>query len=119
MDDEDETEETLTNISLGGLSFVSPHALDVLQKVRICIPLIKQDNFLEGRAVWCEKARSGYEVGLEFERSQEVFRLRMIEQIRHIEHYRNEIERQEGRKLSTEEAAKEWISQYAGDFPAL
>jgi len=119
VDDEDDGDETLTNISLGGLSFVSSQALDVLQKVRVCIPLIKRDNFLEGRVVWCEKARKGYEVGLEFDSSQEVFRLRMIEQICHIEHYRNEIESQEGRKLSTEEAAKEWISQYAGDFPAL
>lgn len=119
VDDDDDGEETLTNISLGGLSFVSTQALDVLQKVRVCIPLIKQDNFLEGRVIWCEKARNGYEVGLEFDSSKEVFRLRMIEQICHIEHYRNEVQRIEGRELSTEEAAKEWISQYAEDFPAL
>lgn len=119
VDDDGDGDETLTNISLGGLSFVSPNALDVLQKVRVCIPLIEQDNFLEGRVVWCEKAKNGYEVGLEFDRSEEVFRLRMIEQICHIEHYRKEIERLQGRALSTEEAAKEWISEYAGDFPAL
>ena len=119
VDDDDDGDETLTNISLGGLSFVSPHALDVLQKVRVCIPIIKRDNFLEGRVVWCEKAKNGYEVGLEFARSEEVFRLRMIEQICHIEHYRREVERLQGRALSTEEAAKEWISEYAGDFPAL
>ncbi|MCP4188796.1 MAG: PilZ domain-containing protein [Gammaproteobacteria bacterium] len=119
VEDDDEREETLTNISLGGLSFISTQALDVLQKVRVCIPLIKQDNFLEGRVVWCEKVQNGYEVGLQFERSKEVFRLRMIEQICHIEHYRKEVENQEGRQLSTEEAAREWISLYAGDFPAL
>ena len=117
--EDDEGEETLTNISLGGLSFVSTQALDVLQKVRVCIPILKEDNFLEGRVVWCEKSRQGYEVGLEFDSSKEVFRLRMIEQICHIEHYRKEVETQEGRKLSTEQAAKEWISRYAGDFPAL
>ena len=117
--DDDDGEETLTNISLGGLSFVSPNALEVLQKVRVCIPIIKKDNFLEGRVVWCEKVKNGYEVGLEFERSEEIFRLRMIEQICHIEHYRKEIERLQGRELTTEEAAKEWISEYAGDFPAL
>ncbi|MDH5353595.1 MAG: PilZ domain-containing protein [Gammaproteobacteria bacterium] len=119
VDDSDDGDETLTNISLGGLSFVSPEALDVLQKVRVCIPLIKQNNFLEGRVVWCEKAKNGYEIGLEFDRSEEVFRLRMIEQICHIEHYRREVEQQQGRTLSIEEAAKEWISEYAGDFPAL
>ena len=119
VEDDDEGDETLTNISLGGLSFISKQALNVFQRVRVCVPLIKEDNFVEGRVIWCEKARNGYEVGLEFDSSKEVFRLRMIEQICHIEHYRKEIEREEGRKLSTEEAAKEWISQYAGDFPAL
>jgi hypothetical protein len=119
VEDDDEGDDTLTNISLGGLSFVSKQALKVLQRVRVCIPIIKEDNFVEGRVIWCEKARNGYEVGLEFDSSKEVFRLRMIEQICHIEHYRKEIERKEGRKLSTDEAAKEWISQYAGDFPAL
>ena len=117
--EDDDGDETLTNISLGGLSFLSQQAVDVFQRVRVCIPLIKEDNFIEGQVVWCEKARNGYEIGLEFDSSKEVFRLRMIEQICHIEHYRKEIERQEGRKLSTNEAAKEWISQYAGDFPAL
>jgi len=32
---------------------------------------------------------------------------------------RKEVEAQEGRKLNAQEAAKEWISKYAGDFPAL
>ena len=117
--EDDDGDETLTNISLGGLSFVSPQALNVFQRVRVCIPIIKEDNFIEGRVIWCEKARNGYEIGLEFDSSKEVFRLRMIEQICHIEHYRKEIERQEGRVLSTDDAAKEWISKYAGDFPAL
>ena len=118
-DADDDNDETLTNVSLGGLSFISHQPLETLEKVRVCIPILKKDNYLSGTVVWCEKAKGGYEIGLEFESSKEVFRLRMIEQICHIEHYRKEIERQQGRKLSTEEAAKEWISEYAGDFPAL
>jgi hypothetical protein len=42
----------------------------------------------------------------------------MIEQICHIEHYRKEVKLAEGRELSSEEAADEWIKRYAGDFPA-
>jgi hypothetical protein len=41
----------------------------------------------------------------------------MIEQICHIEHYRKEVKLVEGRELSSEEAADEWITRYAGDFP--
>lgn len=116
--DDDLEDQTLTNVSLGGLSFQSPHALGEGQKVRVSIPVLKGDNSLVGTVVWCESAKTGFEIGLEFENSKEIFRLRMIEQICHIEHYRNEVKLTEGRELSTNEAAKEWISRYAGDFPA-
>ena len=43
----------------------------------------------------------------------------MIEQICHIEHYRHEIEQVEGRKLNSEEAAREWIQRYASEFPVF
>ena len=119
-DENDETiDQTITNVSLGGLAFMSQTPLEVLQRVRICIPFLRQDNHLVGNVVWCEKSASGYEVGIEFEKSRDVFRLRMIEQICHIEHYRKEVERLEGRELSAQEAAGEWISKFAGDFPAL
>jgi len=119
-DENDETvDQTITNVSLGGLAFMSQQPLEVLERVRVCIPLLQQDNHLVGNVVWCEKSGKGYEVGIEFEKSRDVFRLRMIEQICHIEHYRKEVERLEGRALSAQEAAGEWISKYAGDFPAL
>ena len=119
-DENDETvDQTITNVSLGGLAFMSQTPLEVLQRVRICIPLLQKENLLVGNVVWCEKNRKGYEVGIEFEKSRDVFRLRMIEQICHIEHYRKEVEKLEGRTLSSQEAAGEWISKYAGDFPAL
>ena len=116
----DETsEQTLTNVSLGGLSFISPDPLEVLHRVRICFPILNIDSFLIGNVVWCEESDEGYEIGLEFESSKDVFRMRMIEQICHIEHYRKEVAQVEGRDLSTQEAAEEWISKYASDFPAL
>ena len=116
----DETsEQTLTNVSLGGLAFISPDPLEVFDRVRISFPILNPDSFLVGNVVWCEESEEGYEIGLEFESSKDVFRLRMIEQICHIEHYRKEVAQLEGRDLSTQEAAEEWISKFAGDFPAL
>ncbi len=114
----DGSDDTLTNVSLGGLSFISAQAIEAGQKVSVCIPILQQDNYLAGTVVWCEKSKKGYEIGLEFEGKKDVFRLRMIEQICHIEHYRKEIKIVEGRELNSEEAAKEWISRYADDFPA-
>ncbi len=117
-DSDDSEDETLTNLSLGGLSFNSKQPLEAGQKVSVCIPVLDDDNYLAGTVVWCEKSKNGFEIGLEFEGKKDVFRLRMIEQICHIEHYRKEIKLAEGRELSSEDAAKEWISRYAGDFPA-
>ena len=116
--DDDSADQTLTNVSLGGLSFQSPQALDTNQRVRVSVPVLKGDNSLVGTVVWCEASKNGFEIGLQFESSKEIFRLRMIEQICHIEHYRKEVMLTEGRELSTNQAAKEWISRYAGDFPA-
>ncbi|MDH3633803.1 MAG: PilZ domain-containing protein [Gammaproteobacteria bacterium] len=119
-DENDETvDQTITNVSLGGLAFVSHKPIELLERVRICIPVLNEENYLVGNVVWCEKAGSGYEIGIEFEKSRDAFRLRMIEQICHIEHYRKEIARLEGRELNPQEAAKEWITKYAGEFPAL
>jgi len=37
----------------------------------------------------------------------------------HIEDYRQSVSRIEGRQLSAEEAATEWIDRYARDFPSI
>ena len=119
-DENDETlDQTITNVSLGGLAFVSPKPFEVLERVQICIPFLEKDNTLVGNVVWCERSGSVWEIGIEFEKSRDAFRLRMIEQICHIEHYRKEVRQQEGRELTTQEAASEWIAKYASDFPAL
>lgn len=116
-DSADSEDTTLTNVSLGGLSFISKQPLKVGQNASVCIPMLQQDNYLGGTVVWCEKSNAGYEIGIEFEGSKDVFRLRMIEQICHIEHYRKEVKLVEGRELSSEQAAKEWITRYADGFP--
>jgi hypothetical protein len=117
--DDDETDLTITNVGLGGLAFLSSRPFEVLQRVTVTIPVLDQENQLTGNVVWCEKSDRGYEIGIEFEKSRDNYRLRMIEQICHIEHYRREVERVEGRKLDSHEAAQEWISAYAKDFPEL
>ncbi|MDJ0779695.1 MAG: PilZ domain-containing protein [Gammaproteobacteria bacterium] len=118
-DDHDDADQTITNVSLGGLAFISQEPLELLQRVRIAIPVLDQDNFLVGNVVWCDKADGAYEIGVEFEHGRDAYRLRMIEQICHIEHYRNEVARTEGRELSSQDAAREWIARFAGDFPSL
>ena len=111
--------EKLNNVSLGGLAFISTKALSIGQKVSVSFPLIDQQHSLSGEVVWSKPVDTGFEIGLQFEDPDEIYSLRMIEQVCHIEHYRQEVEQFEGRRLTSEEAAREWIGLYASEFPAL
>ena len=50
--------------------------------------------------------------------TNDAFTARMLEQIWQIMNYQSKLE-QEGRVLSIEEAALEWIDRYAAHFPQL
>jgi hypothetical protein len=119
QDIDENLDQTITNVSLGGLAFESQTPFTITDRVRITIPALERDNSLIGSVAWCDEADDGYVIGIEFEKSRDFFRMRMIEQICHIEHYRGEVLRTQGRELSAQEAAAEWISKYADDFPAL
>lgn len=112
-------DDTITNVSLGGLCFIASDRLDVDEAIQVKFPVLDEKKSLDGRVVWCSKTDRGYEVGLEFEDPEEVERLRMVDQICQIETFREKVEKERGRRLSSEEAAREWISRYAGEFSAL
>ena len=69
--------------------------------------------------VWSHFQRGYYQVGVEFDEHTTKFALRMVEQVCHIEQYRKEVLETEGRYLSHEKAAVEWIARYASKFPIL
>ena len=70
-----------------------------------------------GRVSWCRPEGNGFEIGIEFLNKDDMFSARMVEQVCHIEEYKQEVLLKEGRNLSSEEAALEWIKKYAKDFP--
>ncbi len=109
--------EYLKNVSFGGLSFSSKHKLAAGTVIKIKIPLIKPAFEVVGRVSWCRAENNQFEVGVEFLDKDDMFRARMVEQICHIEQYKQEVLKKEGRKLSGEKAALEWIKKYASHFP--
>ncbi len=117
--DESHPCDNLDNVSLGGIAFKSPRALRLGQNVSVSFPLLDESVSLGGKVVWNKKTDKGFLIGLEFEDPQALYQCRMIEQICHIQHYRQQVEQQEGRILSREQAANEWIHRYAQDFPPL
>lgn len=112
-------ENYLNDISYGGLSFRSNQMLARGMALLVCIPLVDPEFQIRGVVAWCRPNSGGFDAGVEFIEPEKFFKARMVEQICHIEHYRREIHEQEGRELSGEEAALEWIRKYAREFPKL
>ncbi len=111
---------TLNNVSFGGVCCVCSEPIEKGSSVKMKINCVNPDFEIKGVVVWCKPKNDVYEVGVEFIVSKDkIFLLRMVEQVCHIEHYRQEVLNNEGRELTSEDAAKEWIDKFADDFPPL
>ena len=110
-------EPHVVNVSHGGLAFESDVELAPGLVVEVRIPSMFPMFTTLGRVVWCKANKEGYQLGVAFLDHDDAFRTRMVEQICHIENYRNMVRTAEGRQLSMEEAAFEWIDKFATRFP--
>lgn len=71
-----------------------------------------------GLVLWRRSRRRAFELGLAFATADAAFRARMIEQLCHIDAYRQRALAR-GRSLDFEDAAAEWIDRYSGSFPQI
>jgi len=117
--DTGEGQECLHDIGHGGLSFSSSIELAIGALITIRINQLQPAFEVEGRVAWCRPEDQGFAIGVSFLQAGDRFRVRMVEQVCHIEHYKSEVLATEGRAISGEEAAREWISRYAMTFPML
>ncbi len=111
------TIEQGVNVSFGGLAFLSsacPVVGDILQ---LRIPTVEPPFEAQARVAWCRPEGEKFLVGVQFLDSTAAFQSRMVQQVCSIENYQKEVQQREGRALTTQEAATEWISKYAGRFP--
>ncbi|HYH82518.1 MAG TPA: PilZ domain-containing protein [Longimicrobium sp.] len=111
-------EEQSVNVSEGGLSFVSENEIPIGTTIEVCIAEVDPPFQAEARVVWASpEPEGGWCTGVQFLEAADAFRVRMVEQVCAIERYRREVEAVDGRLLTPQEAAKEWIGKYAGRFP--
>jgi hypothetical protein len=108
----------LANVSQGGLCFHSRAGLPIGAVVRLEIPVDKPPFTAQAIVVWCQGAKGDQQIGVRFLDEQTAFAARMVEQVCHIQEYRRRVLADEGRDLSGEQAATEWIARFAGDFPS-
>lgn len=105
------------DVSFGGLAFASDSFLEPGSTVEVRIPDVRPVFKAHARVRWCRRDADQYMVGVEFLEHGAAFRIRMVEQICAIERYRREMQARDGKTPTSAEAAEEWISKYAAQFP--
>lgn len=108
----------LNNISRGGLSFNSMVELRPGTVIRLRIPPSRPVFEVLGRVAWCKKMTLQFVVGAEFINADEKARAQIMEMVFHIDEYRRRVLEQEGRGLTQQQAALEWIEKHWADFAA-
>jgi hypothetical protein len=107
----------LRNVSLSGLSFKSRYHFQTGMRLSVHISLLNPLFKTSATVVWCHPSDLFYEVGIKFSDIDADFKKAMFEQICLIENYRIEISKAEGRFISSEQAAREWLSQMGKAIP--
>ncbi|PHS70223.1 MAG: pilus assembly protein PilZ [Methylophaga sp.] len=116
--DELDTQYT-KDICAGGLCFVCDHAVKAGQHIQIAISTYKFVFDAEGIVCWCRSDGQAYLIGMAFQDKSVAYAVRMVEQICHIENYRQQILAKTGVELSNQQAAQQWIDKHAGSFPII
>ena len=108
-------DETL-DFSEGGVSLTSKEALCVGELVQITIDFCNPPFTAQGVVRWCNENGGLFFVGISFQDEMAAYAVRMIEQICHIESYRQEQFVKTGKLMTSEQAAQEWIMSRAAAF---
>lgn len=102
------------NVSAGGLSFVCDTPPELGSIIQVRIPTVDPPFQAQARM---KPEDDAFCVGVQFLDASDAFRARMVEQVCAIERYRCQVRDGEGRDLSPQDAAAEWIARYGGRFP--
>lgn len=109
----------IKDVGAGGLCFLSQHPIAENTPIQITIPIFEPKFDINGIVRWCNQEGSSFLIGVAFQQESAIFDIPLIEQICHIENYREQCNAEKGMELSSEEAAREWIEKYAATFPKL
>lgn len=105
---------SMTNLSRGGLCFMSTLNLRQGDRVDIDLPSTQSVATLKARVIWCRPQRDKYSVGAEFVEMSDARRARIIEMHRAICTY----QKMNNTSGDTQQAAAEWLSLHAETFLA-
>ena len=108
--------QRLLDVSVGGLCCLSKSAFPAGSRINVHIPVGEPPFSAVGTVAWCRPDQGSFRVGIAFDNASLAFSARMVEQVCHIGRYHRHLLEQ-GREVSEDEAALEWIGKYAKIFP--
>ena len=100
-----------------GLCLESAKSFEVGNNLQVSITLNGSEFKADATVAWVEPEDDHYIIGVNFNDKDKSYGIRMAEQICHIEHYRRDVLQHQGRQLTEEEAAIDWVDRYASTFP--
>lgn len=102
-----------------GLCFESDRYIKPGTVLEISIPLRGVIQKFKGRVVLVKWNGESCEIGMWLSSRTDAGRIRIVEQICHIEAYLKHKRHHEGPFISQERIAQEWISRFASSFPSF
>ncbi len=100
-----------------GLTFSSNEYQKPGSIIEVTIPTRKETHRFLGKTVMVKETDNNFEIGIWLLDAKDSPKLRIVEQICHIELYLNDKRYKDGPFLSREKLTEEWISRYASSFP--
>jgi hypothetical protein len=107
----------LNEDSKTGLTFSSKEYQKPGSIIEVTIPTRKEVHNFLGKVVMVKESDENYEIGIWLINVEDAPKLRIVEQICHIELYLNDKRYKEGPFLSQEKLTEEWITRFASGFP--
>ena len=101
-----------------GLCFEWDHYIKPGTLLEVEIPLRGEIQKFRGKVILVRTRDTGFEIGIWLRDKSDAARIRIVEQICHIEVYLKHKRHHEGPFVSPERVAEEWISRFASRFPS-
>lgn len=102
-----------------GLCFEANQYIKPDTILEVTIPIRGEVQIFTGRVILVRNKGELFEIGIWLTSKADASRIRMVEQICHIEAYLTHKRHHEGPFVSPERVAQEWISRFASRFPSF
>ena len=114
VDSEERTSRGKIGLCFESKQYIKPDTL-----LQVDITIRGEIQTFTGRVILVRNKGEMFEIGIWFTSKADASRIRMVEQICHIEAYLTHKRHHEGPFVSPERVAQEWISRFASRFPSF